>query len=259
MGQINLGSIKGPQGDTGAQGPKGDTGSQGSIGAIGPQGPQGIQGPIGPIGLQGPKGDTGSQGPQGLPGNSGIPENHATPNTTYGVANTANYGHAMASGVTPLMNGTASAGANANKFAQEGHVHPSDTAKLSIADLLNKIYPVGSIFSSFSHTNATQVNNALGGTWQALAGGRVLVNMGNNSETNYTSVREQGGSENSVASHDHTLNQTSSGGFTQSGRLMWPQHKVASTAVRPRRQAAPAARRGRAAACVRKIFKGVMP
>jgi hypothetical protein len=52
------------------------------------------------------------------------PTAHASTATTYGVATTANYGHAMASSATPAALGTASAGTNANKFAQEGHAHP---------------------------------------------------------------------------------------------------------------------------------------
>jgi hypothetical protein len=55
---------------------------------------------------------------------AGAPTSHASTATTYGVATTANYGHAMASSATPSALGTASAGSNANKFAQEGHVHP---------------------------------------------------------------------------------------------------------------------------------------
>ncbi|CUO13823.1 Collagen triple helix repeat (20 copies) [[Eubacterium] contortum] len=54
---VDLGSVKGPKGDTGAQGPKGDTG---------PQGPEGAKGATG---AQGPKGDTGATGPQGPAGN----------------------------------------------------------------------------------------------------------------------------------------------------------------------------------------------
>ena len=50
---VNVGALKGPKGDTGAQGPQGDTGPQG------PQGPQGEKGPQGPAG---PKGDPGEKG-----------------------------------------------------------------------------------------------------------------------------------------------------------------------------------------------------
>lgn len=94
-GWDNVGPIRGPKGDTGAQGPQGiqgdmgpqgiqgiqgpqgDTGPQGIQGPqgdIGPQGPQGIQGemgPQGPQGIQGIQGEMGLQGPQGLPGDQG--------------------------------------------------------------------------------------------------------------------------------------------------------------------------------------------
>lgn len=65
---LNLGTIKGPKGDTGAQGEKGDKGDPGEQGPRGEQGIQGIQGPQGEQGIQGPKGD---QGEQGLPGENG--------------------------------------------------------------------------------------------------------------------------------------------------------------------------------------------
>lgn len=81
--QLNLGNVRGPQGQVGLQGPqgpKGDTGAQGPQGDTGPQGPAGEKGepgekgdtgemgPQGPSGQQGPKGDT---GPQGIPGATG--------------------------------------------------------------------------------------------------------------------------------------------------------------------------------------------
>ena len=56
---VNVGSLKGPKGDTGLQGPKGDTGD------TGPQGPSGEKGATGDTGPQGPKGDTGPAGPKG--------------------------------------------------------------------------------------------------------------------------------------------------------------------------------------------------
>lgn len=71
---VNVGALKGPQGETGAQGPKGE---KGDPGATGPQGEQGVQGPAGDTGAkgdtgpQGPQGETGPQGPQGPQGNSG--------------------------------------------------------------------------------------------------------------------------------------------------------------------------------------------
>lgn len=59
---INVGNIKGPQGDIG---PKGDTGAQGEKGEQGPQGEQGEQGVQGPKGEKGEKGDQGPQGEAG--------------------------------------------------------------------------------------------------------------------------------------------------------------------------------------------------
>ena len=56
---VNVGPLKGPKGDTGAQGPKGATGD------TGPQGPRGEKGDTGDTGPQGPKGDTGPAGPKG--------------------------------------------------------------------------------------------------------------------------------------------------------------------------------------------------
>lgn len=49
----NVGPVRGPKGDTGAQGP------------AGPKGDTGATGPAGPAGEQGPKGDQGDVGPQG--------------------------------------------------------------------------------------------------------------------------------------------------------------------------------------------------
>ena len=56
-----LASLKGPQGEPGAQG---------ETGPVGPQGSTGPEGKQGPIGLKGDKGDPGQQGPQGKNGKS---------------------------------------------------------------------------------------------------------------------------------------------------------------------------------------------
>ena len=65
---VNVGALKGPQGETGAQGPKGE---KGDPGATGPQGEQGVQGEQGPAGQDGAKGDPGDTGPQGPQGETG--------------------------------------------------------------------------------------------------------------------------------------------------------------------------------------------
>lgn len=73
--------------------------------------------------------------------------------------------------------------------------------KINASDLLNKIYPVGSIYMSVNSTNPSTL---FGGTWEQFAQGRVLLGVGSNGETNYTTAEQTGGSENSVASHTHT-------------------------------------------------------
>ncbi len=67
---VNVGPLKGPKGDTGAQGPQGVQGPQGE------QGPAGEQGQTGATGAQGPKGEPGQDGaagPKGDPGADGAP------------------------------------------------------------------------------------------------------------------------------------------------------------------------------------------
>ena len=67
----NVGTIQGPQGNTGAQGPQGPQGNTGPQGATGPAGPQGPQGATGATGAQGPQGNTGPQGATGPIGPQG--------------------------------------------------------------------------------------------------------------------------------------------------------------------------------------------
>lgn len=77
---VNVGTIQGPIGPTGAvgaagptgpTGQPGPTGGQGTQGATGPTGAQGIQGLTGPTGLQGADGSTGPTGSQGIQGATG--------------------------------------------------------------------------------------------------------------------------------------------------------------------------------------------
>ena len=78
-------------------------------------------------------------------------------------------------------------------------------AKCDWSTFLNKIYPVGSIYMSVSHTSASAVATALGGgTWVAWGAGRVPLGMGSNGTTNYTTVEATGGEEK----HQLTAGQT---------------------------------------------------
>ena len=82
----------------------------------------------------------------------------------------------------------------------DDNIYNADTHKLGSA-LLDAIYPVGSIYMSINSTNPASL---FGGTWEQFAQGRVLLGVGSNGETNYTTAEQTGGSENSVATHTHT-------------------------------------------------------
>lgn len=56
------------------------------------------------------------------------PENHASTDTIYGVANRTYYGHAKASSTVPMANGTAAVGTETSSFARGDHVHPLQTS-----------------------------------------------------------------------------------------------------------------------------------
>lgn len=60
--------------------------------------------------------------------------------------------------------------------------------------LIDKIYPVGSIYMSATLSTTTQVASALGGTWAAWGSGRVPVGV-NTSDTDFNSVEKTGGNK----------------------------------------------------------------
>ena len=78
-------------------------------------------------------------------------------------------------------------------------------------EVLNKRYPVGSIYIS---ANSTNPSSLFGGTWERYAGGRKLVSIGNNGTTNYTTVNATGGnktvtlSSSNLPSHNHSATPT---------------------------------------------------
>ena len=68
-----------------------------------------------------------------------IPTDHSSTATTYGIASSSKYGHAMASSVTPLAAGTASAGTDNGKYAREGHIHTEQTSVTGNAGTATKL------------------------------------------------------------------------------------------------------------------------
>lgn len=73
------------------------------------------------------------------------------------------------------------------------------------SDLLEKVYPVGSIYISVNNTNP---GNIFGGTWERFANGRTLVGVDEN-DPDFNIVGKSGGSKNvalnikQIPTHSH--------------------------------------------------------
>lgn len=86
----------------------------------------------------------------------------------------------------------------------------------SISDMLNRVYPVGSIYMSVDNTNPTSL---FGGTWIAWGAGRVPVGI-NSNETEFNTVEKTGGAKThtltiqQMPSHGHSVSIQSSGSCT---------------------------------------------
>lgn len=78
----------------------------------------------------------------------------------------------------------------------------------SLDNMLNRVYPVGSIYMSVDNTNPTTL---FGGTWIAWGSGRVPVGI-NSNETEFNTVEKTGGAKThtlttgQLPSHNHSLN-----------------------------------------------------
>lgn len=84
-------------------------------------------------------------------------------------------------------------------------------AKCDWSTFLDKIYPVGSIYMTVSHTSTSAVATALGGgTWVAWGTGRVPVGV-DTSQTEFNTVSKTGGSKY-LQNHNHDLRWASSTG-----------------------------------------------
>lgn len=114
----------------------------------------------------------------------------------------------------------------------EGQTPWIGVADIIWSQMVNKIYPVGSIYMSATLSTATQVANALGGTWVAWGSGRVPVGV-DASETEFNTVEKTGGEKTHILSiqempsHNHGSYYTSSsplpkgyGWYGQSGSEM---------------------------------------
>lgn len=69
-------------------------------------------------------------------------------------------------------------------------------------DQLNKIYPVGSVYSSTSSTNPATL---FGGTWETYGKGRALVGI-HTADANFNTAGKTGGATTINLAHSHTVN-----------------------------------------------------
>lgn len=121
-------------------GPKGDRGDKGDIG---PRGPQGLPGKDGAAGPQGPKGDPGRDGAAGAAGPQG-PKGD------------------------PGKDGAAGAMGPKGEMGPQGP--KGDTP--SIQSVVDAVYPVGSVYHSFSATSPAEL---FGGSWEKIEGKFLLA------------------------------------------------------------------------------------
>lgn len=76
--------------------------------------------------------------------------------------------------------------------------------------ILDKQYPIGSVYMSATLSTAESVHNALGGTWEVWGSGRVPVGV-NTSDSDFNTPNKTGGekthklTESEMPSHNHSL------------------------------------------------------
>ena len=82
------------------------------------------------------------------------------------------------------------------------------SSKIAFDTLLDKIYPVGSIYMSATFSTTTQVHDAIGGTWEAWGAGRVPVGV-DTGDTDFNTSEKTSGEKrhtlttSEIPSHNH--------------------------------------------------------
>lgn len=111
---------------------------------------------------------------------------------------------------------------------EEKKVKISSTGSIDINTLINKIYPVGSIYMSVNPTNPSEL---FGGTWVTWGSGKVPVGV-NTNDTNFNTVEKEGGASsvalttNEMPTHTHTFTGTSVNTSSQSSSTTGNESKA---------------------------------
>ena len=73
---------------------------------------------------------------------------------------------------------------------------------LTVKEIMNEIYPIGSIYTSTTDTNPSE---KFGGVWERYGEGKTLVGV-NESDSSFNTVEKTGGSKSINLAHSHTVN-----------------------------------------------------
>ncbi len=73
---------------------------------------------------------------------------------------------------------------------------------LKVKDLVDVLYPVGSVYISFEETNPSEI---MGGSWERVSEGKTLVGV-DEDDTSFNVPNKTGGSKSINLAHSHTVN-----------------------------------------------------
>ncbi len=82
-----------------------------------------------------------------------------------------------------------------------------DELNKKINSMLDKMYPVGSIYISTNITSASDVATKFGGTWEAYGSGRTIIGAGTGTDSNNLSQTFKAGSTGGEYKHTLTINE----------------------------------------------------
>ena len=192
MAWKNVGNLKGPKGDTGAQGPQGEKGATGAQGPKGDTGPQGPQGPVGvasaasPLSLSGTALSLGtvpvSKGGTGATTVASARENLSVPSRR-GTVSAVSAGGEDSSGQYVQVDVTTTAGKHRCLYCKDtgfgfwNYNESKDQWTIPVTPKARGLeaYPVGAVYISYVSTSPASL---FGGTWTPITGRFPYFNAG---------------------------------------------------------------------------------
>ena len=102
-----------------------------------------------------------------------------------------------------------------------------DELNKKINSMLDKMYPVGSIYISTNITSASDVAAKFGGTWEAYGSGRTIIGAGTGTDSNNLSQTFKEGSTGGEYKHTLTVNEMPSHTHTSKKFILWTDNSKA--------------------------------